>query len=50
MIFLKKIESFYILGYLQELIIEIWQFGFYFFFEIWQNLGPFFPWKILCIG
>jgi hypothetical protein len=35
----KKTESFYILGYLLELTIKIWQ--------IW---AIYFPWKILSIG
>jgi hypothetical protein len=44
-------ESFYILGYILELIIKIWQSGTFFFFsKIWQIRAIFFPWKFLCIG
>jgi hypothetical protein len=31
----EKTESFYVLGYLLELIIRIWQFGFY-FLKFWK--------------
>jgi len=44
----KKPESFYILGYLMELIIKVWEFGI-FLINV-TNLGHFFPWKILCIA
>jgi hypothetical protein len=41
-------KSFYILGYLLELIIKIWQFGFIFFPSKSYMFGAFFiPWKIL---
>ncbi len=40
----KKTESFYILGYLLELIIEIRQFGFYYFWNL-ANLSHFFSMK-----
>jgi hypothetical protein len=33
----KKPGSFYILGYLLELIAEIWRFEFFFLFEIWPT-------------
>jgi len=39
----------YILGYLLELIIKIWQFGKKHSLKSGE-FGPFFPWKILCIG
>jgi hypothetical protein len=39
----------YILGYLLELIIKIWQFGKKYSLKSGE-FGPFFPWKILCIG
>jgi hypothetical protein len=43
-------KSFYILGYLLELIIKIWQFGFIFFLSKSDTFGPFFiPWKILFV-
>jgi hypothetical protein len=40
----KKEKSFYILGYLLELIINIWQFG----KEKLKSskCGPIFPWKV----
>jgi hypothetical protein len=38
----KKLGSFYILGYLLELIVEIWQFEF-FLFSKFGKYGPFFP-------
>jgi hypothetical protein len=34
--------SFYILGYLLEVIIRIWRFGFYFFLQDLANLSRFF--------
>jgi hypothetical protein len=40
----KKTESLYILGYLLELIIEIWRFGFYYFWNL-ANLSHFFSMK-----
>jgi hypothetical protein len=39
----KKTESFYFLGYLLELIIKIWQFGFYFFPLKFGEFGPLLP-------
>jgi hypothetical protein len=45
----KKPESFYILGYLLDLIIKIWPFSPKINFEIWQ-IWVTIPWKILCIG
>jgi len=41
----KKQESFYILGYLLELIIKIWRFGKKFVFEIWRIWAIFFKGK-----
>jgi hypothetical protein len=41
----KISESFYILGYLLELIIKIWKFGKVFFSKSGE-FGPFFPLKI----
>ncbi len=38
----RKKESLYILGYLLELIIKIWQFGFFILRS--NKFGPFFPW------
>jgi hypothetical protein len=38
----KKTGSFYILGYLLELIVEIWRFEFFFLFETWP-IGTIFP-------
>jgi hypothetical protein len=38
----KNPGSFYILGYLPELIVEIWRFEF-FFFSKFGEFGPFFP-------
>ncbi len=46
----KAGSSFYILGYLLELIIKIWWFGNFFFSRNLANLGHFFSWKILRIG
>ncbi len=45
----KQTISFYILGYLLEVSIKVWQFGI-FKFQKSDKFGPFFPWKILCIG
>jgi hypothetical protein len=45
----RKTESFYILGYLLELIIKIWWFGIKFKIQKLVNFGPFFAWKILWI-
>jgi hypothetical protein len=45
-------ESFHFLGYLLELIIIIWRFGFGFEFVFPSKSGesgPIFPWKILSI-
>jgi hypothetical protein len=47
---LKNQNPSYILGYLLELIIKIWQFGRKKFFKIWRIWAIFFPWEILCIG
>ncbi len=33
----KKKKSFYVLGYLLELIIKIWRFGIHFSFKIWLS-------------
>jgi hypothetical protein len=43
----KKTEFFHISGYFLELLIRIWRFEFYFFFEIWLiwNLLFFLPIK-----
>jgi len=38
----SKTGSFYILGYLVELIIKIWQLGNFFFLEIWRIWAPLF--------
>jgi hypothetical protein len=40
-----KPGSFYILGYLLKLIVEIWQFEFYFSFQLLANLNHFFSMK-----
>jgi hypothetical protein len=45
----KKPGSFYILGNLLEIIVEIWQFEF-FSFQNLANLDHFSHEKILCIG
>jgi hypothetical protein len=47
----KKSELFCILGYLLELIIQIWQFEILIYFILkFDEFGPFFfPWKILCV-
>ncbi len=46
---LMKTESFYILGYLVELIIKIWASGNFFFLNL-ASLGLFFAWKFLYVG
>jgi hypothetical protein len=46
----KNIGSFYILGYLLEVIVRLWQFQI-FEFQNLANLGHLlFPWKIPCVG
>jgi hypothetical protein len=44
----KKSEYFYILGYLLELIIKIWQSELLLLLKS-GKFDPFFPWKTLCI-
>jgi len=48
----KEPTSFYILGYLVELIIKIWRFGNLLFFSFFSSksgeFGPFSPWKTVC--
>jgi hypothetical protein len=53
----KKTGSFYILGYLLELIIKIWQFGDFFLKKISGEFGPIFSienplyrWKLYFSG
>jgi hypothetical protein len=43
----KKTVSFYILGYLLEIVISLWRFGI-FKNSISGKFGPFFSRKILC--
>jgi hypothetical protein len=44
----KKTESFYIIGYLLELIIKIWQSELLLLLKS-GKFEPIFPWKTLCI-
>jgi len=50
-VLLDLLDAFlYILGYLLELIIKIWRSGIFIFISKCGESGPFFSWKILCIG